>query len=768
MRGRHALTTALVGAAALALPSVAAAFGTVSILGQAREHEMITRAALSCPPGTPSNGTCFEPVTQNSLAGTAGTFGGVGAPDIPPPESADAHCDEGDFLNARLYPRVASYPRSRRQATTELNKCRKKLKSRFNQGIAAAPRLLDANDRIIPAEVDLSTTCTFAGSLSGRAKCDVFDGFGRALHGVQDFYSHTNWSDRPVPPARVDDRNPPGLGRRTVAPFLDLRRAGNVRIPALLISGCFSLNEVNLSPVDGCKAGVPGFRVDRVRHVDLNKDKGTINPLTGAATAPKTPRGRVGSNFANAVRLAQADTRRQWSDFRAELVRKYGAKRGNLMICALTRDDPVKTCQQRKVAIVIDSSGSNRRTDPEDRRVAAAQQFNASLTSDAEAGPDGGADRSAVIDFDSSARIVSPLRDPDGASFAGIDSAGGTNIASGVNLAIDELVREESESVAGRSGIVVFTDGQDSDRTDLITAIGRAAASGIRVSIGFLAAPENPAGQSLNATVRPPNDVVEALIASGGFYSTIDSPEDQDAFVEAVVANGVTGLDDPNGSDDGGFVQPGAATTGSISDPRDADTYELAGVRGRVLRIEADGLRGQSMRVEVRDVAAARRVAAGRDTLTVRPRGSGPLQLVVRSSSPGAYSLDVDEEGVDLVGTRRRDTLRCGDAPTYVNARAGNDTVTCGAGDDLIEGGPGRDTLRGSGGDDIFVIRARQRHRGIERINGGPGMDTVEFDLPLARGGRCRANAVNVFRLGAARYSLRNVERITFRGRRCL
>src|SRR5438034_9693398 len=56
------------------------AFGTINGLGQRAEHERITRAALACPPGVKSDGSCFEPRSIDQLAGHSGTFGGVGAP----------------------------------------------------------------------------------------------------------------------------------------------------------------------------------------------------------------------------------------------------------------------------------------------------------------------------------------------------------------------------------------------------------------------------------------------------------------------------------------------------------------------------------------------------------------------------------------------------------------------------------------------------------------------------------------------------------------
>ncbi len=787
-----AVWTVLVGVALLTLvlalgPGRADAFGTVNgFFGQNGEHERITRAALACPAGTPSDGSCFEPLSVTQLGGEpGGAFGAVGIPDFPPPSGAEAHCDDGDFLDPALYPRVARYPRTRADANAALMACRTELGSRFRQGRDAAPSLLDANDRIVAAQVDLSSSsCTFLGGISGRAKCEVFDGFGRSLHGVQDFYAHSNWSDDPVPAADVTVLNPPGMGRKVVSPFLDFRLTGPPSIPARLITGCFSVYEKGLSAVDGCRSGLR--RTPRVRHNELNKDQGTIDPVTGAATAPTTIRGQAGSDFSNAVSLAIADTRRQWSDLRAEIVRLNGPKRGNLIICALTRDNPLRDCQGRKLAIVVDSSGSNTTNDPRDLRIAAAAEFNAGLTSAAEAGPGGRPDRSAVIDFDDSARVVSPLGDPDAASFAGIDSSGGTSIAAGVNLGVDELTRDPADPTANRSGIVVLTDGEDSDRAILIAAIARAASLGIRVSVGFLSPPANPvpssAGRAQAATLQiarahqatspPPADLVAAIVASGGVFSTIDSAGAQRAFVSLVEGRGATNLDDPNGADDGGPLASGVSTTAVASPGGDTDTFSYEATRGRVLTLRVRALSGQGLAVRVRDVGA------GSTLIATRTRSDGVAGIIGRfrrsrlvevdvagSGAGGPYSVELVEAGGDLLGTPRADRLRCRARITYVSGGAGADRITCGPGSDMISGGPGADSISAGAGDDIILVGARDRHRGTERISGGPGNDIVEFEkgrprtvqLPRGRG---------VVISGHARFELRGVEAVLFGRRR--
>jgi hypothetical protein len=102
-------------------------------------------------------------------------------------------------------------------------------------------------------------------------------------------------------------------------------------VPFTLATGCFSL-----IPVVGC--------LGRIEHDALNKDTGRINPFTGKAGRGTTPRGRIAVNFQAAVSGAIAETRRQWNDLAKALVTAYGTTRGSLMICALTRDDPIRDC----------------------------------------------------------------------------------------------------------------------------------------------------------------------------------------------------------------------------------------------------------------------------------------------------------------------------------------------------------------------------------------------------------------------------------------
>ncbi|MEU7907650.1 CinY protein [Actinoplanes sp. NPDC049118] len=328
--GRTLLASLAVAGAVLAVPGPAAGFGTIDGGGQRREHERITRAAVACPAGTGSDGDCFEPRSVAQLAGHDKKFGAVGAPDRTEVSDPAAHCDDADFLAG------GGYPRTREQATAGLGACVEHLRRRFREGTGNAAGLLDDEGRIVGAAVDLGTDCVLDSAAEQRAKCRALESFGRALHGVQDFYAHSNWADAADPSRPTAADNPPGLNLPAPSPVLDLRGGGMRAVPRDLTTGCFVLAD----QVDGT-----GVCERRVTHAALNKDNGLVDPDGGAATDPTTPRGRIGDNFAKAVRGAVVETRHQWQEFQAALAGDYGPERASLMVCALTHDDPANGCR---------------------------------------------------------------------------------------------------------------------------------------------------------------------------------------------------------------------------------------------------------------------------------------------------------------------------------------------------------------------------------------------------------------------------------------
>jgi hypothetical protein len=327
-------------------PGKASAFGTIDTGGQNREHERITRAAVACAAGTGPDevraGTgpdrvCFESRSADQLAGHGKRFGAVGSPDLTEPFNPAAHCDGADYL-------AGGYPRTRDEATASLRGCVDHLRGRFREATDEAGDLLDAEGAIRPAEVSLDTDCALDSPQEQRAKCRSLESFGRALHGVQDFYSHSNWADEADPARPIGTDNPPGLNLPAPSPILDLRGESAPAVPVDLSTGCFVLHD-SVPGVGECER--------RVTHAGLNKDLGLVDPNTGDATNPTTPRGKVGSNFARAVAGAIGETRRQWQDFRAELEARYGARKASRMVCALSHDDPVTDCRGRGWTIAV-------------------------------------------------------------------------------------------------------------------------------------------------------------------------------------------------------------------------------------------------------------------------------------------------------------------------------------------------------------------------------------------------------------------------------
>jgi hypothetical protein len=317
------------------VPVPASAFGTIDTGGQSREHERITRAAVACTARAGSDRVCFEPRSADQLAGHGKRFGAIGSPDLTEPLDPAAHCDDADYL-------AGDYPQTRDAATVNLLNCVDHLRGRFREAADEARSLLDADGRIVPAEVNLDTDCELDSLQEQRAKCGSLESFGRALHGVQDFYSHSNWVDEADPARPIGADNPPGLNLPAPSPVLDLRGRGAPAVPADLSTGCFVLHD-SVPGVEECQR--------RATHAALNKDLGLVDPNTGAATNPTTPRGRVKNNFAKAVAGAIGETRRQWSDLRAELVARYGATKATLIVCALSHDDPVSDCRSRTAVV---------------------------------------------------------------------------------------------------------------------------------------------------------------------------------------------------------------------------------------------------------------------------------------------------------------------------------------------------------------------------------------------------------------------------------
>jgi predicted small secreted protein len=329
---KHRGFPAIGAAVAIALSGfLLAGFGTIRGAGQDAEHGRITRHAVGCEAKAPIV-ACFESETLDSLAGAPGSFGAVGGPDRGRGMlTSYAHCSGGDYLA------VTGYPRSRAEAEETLTACRDYMAENLSHAVEDAAHLLDDDGAIRSSQIPGLFSCTYVGSEHGRAKCNILADLGRVFHAGQDFYSHSNWVDAPDPLRPVSADNPPGLGNLGRAPWLDLRYADPV-FPAGLISGCFD-NASFLGEQRGCLYNED--RSHRVRHLNLNKDTGPIDPDIGIGS---TERGALADNFARAVNAAIEDTADKWATFQERLVAAYGPVRAERMICAITHDDPVDDC----------------------------------------------------------------------------------------------------------------------------------------------------------------------------------------------------------------------------------------------------------------------------------------------------------------------------------------------------------------------------------------------------------------------------------------
>ena len=84
--------------------------------------------------------------------------------------------------------------------------------------------------------MNLDTDCVLDAHRAAR-QVRVPGAFGRALHGAQDFYSHSNWADAADPARPIGADNPPGLNLPAPSPILDLRGDGAPTVPAELTTG---------------------------------------------------------------------------------------------------------------------------------------------------------------------------------------------------------------------------------------------------------------------------------------------------------------------------------------------------------------------------------------------------------------------------------------------------------------------------------------------------------------------------------------------------
>jgi hypothetical protein len=294
----------------------------------------------------------------------------------------------------------------------------------------------------------------------------------------------------------------------------------------------------------------------------------------------------------------------------------------------------------RKIAIVIDSSGSMASSDPYNLRLTAGKQLNDWLISNKESSGGKKADQVSVINFSDSATVDYNLGDPGNAdsSFNGIGADGGTFIAGGVQQAIEQLTGSSSGSTQDRSGIVVFTDGEDSDTPTLVQAINNATSLGIRVSFGFLDA---------SASIQDPS-VLLAVHLSGGQYNTIFNEASSQGFINLVIQNGITHNDNPAGTDStllaglsaSRFFISGSSTLNVQYDARknEAITFTIQSYNVSSLDCEAK-LGGKSL--DKTSIQSSGTLNEGTGSLFIKMSKSGQINIQMKATNAEKDALVV-------------------------------------------------------------------------------------------------------------------------------
>lgn len=333
------VTSTLVVGAAITTTAPASAFGTVSINGQNQEHERITRILGKNTRGGPE--VYFFEKTLDQLAGKSGTLGAVGAPDnlvdtsVIPVKGlgpGKKHCDDGDHFGD-------GYPRTIQEAKHAISECVEYYQHLMRKAVDYAGELVSANGTVNHRQAAIAD-CSYNYDFGGNdtAKCQVLNAFGRSLHLAEDFYSHSNWADRPDLSAPISITNPPGLGHDNTSRLFNFPAKDKTPdIPDRLITGCD--DSVPISGSHHCK--------NRITHSVLAKDTGLIDAESGQAEpADKYVREKVEGNFQAAVKVARKQAVESWEDLMREIRRVYGQSRGNEIIRVITHDATWTDCNE--------------------------------------------------------------------------------------------------------------------------------------------------------------------------------------------------------------------------------------------------------------------------------------------------------------------------------------------------------------------------------------------------------------------------------------
>lgn len=197
---------------------------------------------------------------------------------------------------------------------------------------------------------------------------------------------------------------------------------------------------------------------------------------------------------------------------------------------------------------------------------------------------------------------------------------------------MSQLSAPGNDPTADRSGIVVLTDGEDSDVVSLTAAIVAAGQAGIRVSFGFLA--------SSTASYDP--DLLAAILRTGGTYVSFETADAIQSFLYLLLSNGLTKTDTAASGDQA--LLPGVTVAkltagGGVS-------FSYAAVAGETVSFAIDSLSAQALDAELTDAATGASLgknstgAAGEAAVvTYSTVGGTNLKLVVGSSNSTAEGV---------------------------------------------------------------------------------------------------------------------------------
>lgn len=371
MKRAARLTSILVVGLVLA-PGVAHAFGTT--VGQGEEHDRITRAGQWCKANHPEPAkqeNCWHNGAMDDLAGPfdAPTQGAVAIPDVTPLVGNDsAHCDNLDYLNPKWDHTYTA--KDKQDQMHNLRACVSYLAGLFSQAVSTSLRIVDDNGYFKLQSIRRpKSSCGFGPSSSvpspNNARCAAIADYGQALHGAEDFYSHTNWGDIDKgPPYTYKD--PPGLGETQTAGFLDFADPTPVQVPDKFTGECFP----DYGPL--CR--------HRVGHSIITKDEGNVNDQTGEGTNPENPRGKVSdgvtTNFGRAVSLAVDQVSKEWSGLQ-DKIRDQDEDDANQIICALVQDDTIHDCTLK---VELNFTQTVKTTDKGSSTICGTTQFSSTST----------------------------------------------------------------------------------------------------------------------------------------------------------------------------------------------------------------------------------------------------------------------------------------------------------------------------------------------------------------------------------------------------